>query len=359
KRKNSKYLFMGIILLSLMYVISHLPLFYSFFADVNFVSHRIEFFKQGESVLSVIKWIIKENTKNSNDILYTYTHNFSLHKYILLTLCISILFMVKNKMKDRRLIFILSFILLSYVPILIYKWDLFSNIVISINKVLPLDFVRITWLFPPLWYIVFAISLYYIHKMSKKGIYLCIVIILVQSVVLCKKQPYHIFQHESSYSHFFAKKQFDDIKKTIGRDASSYKIINIYLPPAISQYNGFYTLDGYSTNYPLAYKHKFRKIMEKELDKHPYNKFFFDTWGSWCYILPSEIYAWWLLNSYDNDLPSIQHLDLDYNLIKEMNGQYIISSTEINTDYNSRLRLMKIFDNYETSHWTIYLYEII
>ena len=133
-------------------------------------------------------------------------------------------------------------------------------------------------------------------------------------------------------------------------------MVSIGLHPAISQYNGFYTLDTYNNYYPLSYKHQFRKIIEKELDKNAQLKRYFDQWGGRCYIFVDE-----LGKKYDyrkNSTKTIKNLELNTEVLKEMGGQYIISSVPIiNADENN-LDLLDVFDH-KDSAWKIYLYQIM
>ena len=87
------------------------------------------------------------------------------------------------------------------------------------------------------------------------------------------------FYDNPNVESFFAKKQFSEIKNYINKPINSYRVASIGLHPSISLYNGFYTADGYFVNYPLEYKKKFRKIIEKELNKDKNLKSYYDNWG--------------------------------------------------------------------------------
>jgi hypothetical protein len=112
-------------------------------------------------------------------------------------------------------------------------------------------------------------------------------------------------------------------------------------------------LDGYFPTYPLEYKHQFRKIIAKELDKDSSLKNYFDNWGSRCYAFSAE-----LGQNYNNRTPlEIQHLDFDYDEFKNMGGVFIISSAPINLNNNNRIHYLTSFANTD-SYWKIYLYEV-
>ena len=51
--------------------------------------------------------------------------------------------------------------------------------------------------------------------------------------------------------------------------------------------HGFYTVDGYSNNYPLEYKHRFREVIAPEIEKNEEVRVYFDTWGNRCYLFNS------------------------------------------------------------------------
>jgi hypothetical protein len=125
---------------------------------------------------------------------------------------------------------------------------------------------------------------------------------------------------------------------------------------SISEFNGFYTLDGYLNNYSLAYKQEFRKIIAKELDKSAYLTEFFDGWGSRCYIFSSEIGG----NSWAaaQDHVVVHNLELDTNQLRAMGGEYVLSAARIENSERTGLRLEKEFYT-PTSFWHIYLYSIV
>lgn len=58
-----------------------------------------------------------------------------------------------------------------------------------------------------------------------------------------------------------------EIDDAIGRDKSTYRVAHLGISPAPSLMHGFYTVDGYSNNYSLEYKHRFREVIAAELEK--------------------------------------------------------------------------------------------
>ena len=70
-----------------------------------------------------------------------------------------------------------------------------------------------------------------------------------------------------------------EIDDAIGRDKSTYRVAHLGISPAPALMHGFYTVDGYSNNYPLEYKHRFREVIAPEIEKNEEVRVYFDTWG--------------------------------------------------------------------------------
>ena len=88
--------------------------------------------------------------------------------------------------------------------------------------------------------------------------------------------------HVDSWRKYYAEDLFAKVEETIGKNKNEYKVACIGVNSSVALFNGFYTVDGYSTDYPLEYKHRFRKVIEKELDKDEGIKGYFDNWGNRC-----------------------------------------------------------------------------
>lgn len=167
---------------------------------------------------------------------------------------------------------------------------------------------------------------------------------------------YRVIHHMPSFREFYATELFQEIKEYIGRPQSEYRVVSIGLHPAISQYNGFYTLDTYSNFYPLRYKYQFREIIANELEKNKKLRIYFDEWGSRCYVFVDE-----LGKKYDFRKKSkrvIQHLDMNTDALYEMGGRYIFSSLPIENAHENNLIFEKSFEHPESA-WKVYLYRVM
>ncbi|MGM0884596.1 MAG: DUF6044 family protein [Bacillota bacterium] len=220
------------------------------------------------------------------------------------------------------------------------------------------NFARFHFLRPLIIYAGFALSCLILWKMGRLGRRLVIGSLCLQMIVLFMANEEIVYRKSKAptFRQFYAVKQFTDIRETIGLPQNEYRVASIGLHPAIAQYNGFYTLDTYNNFYPLSYKHRFRQIIAKELDKNAKLKTYFDTWGGRCYIFADE-----LGKKYDyrkNSKKKIRHLQLNTKIFKEMGGRFLFSSVPIMNASANRLRLLNVFDN-RNSAWRIYVYEAI
>ena len=357
-KKVNWYLFGGLAFLSFSYVLSHLSLFTIYFFDPNFESVRVSFVNGTVSVTqsfwSGLNHIVVDD---GNGEFWAFTVSLQRFVIIPITILAGIL-LLKNKIKNKLYVCLILFIVASSFFASFYLWDRLSFIHEALTHIIPMNLRRIYWLTPLSWYVLFALSLCIIIKYLKKGQLIAIIAMSIQFIIVIAHQEYLPREGRVPYNKFYAEHQFTDIKNFIGKDTKSYRVISLGIHPAISQYNGFYTVDGYSTNFPLSYKYKFRKIIEKELDKNTATKNVYDDWGSWCYAFSGEQGFQEILDN-TNRYPTLKILDFNYELLKEMGGEYIISAAKIDVSNNPHLQLLKAFDNYDDSNWEIYLYQIL
>ncbi|MBA2875763.1 DUF6044 family protein [Thermaerobacillus caldiproteolyticus] len=292
--------------------------------------------------------------------LLGHTHVMTLHTFIILpVLFIAFAFVIakQNKKIEKQFLFlfVLNFVLSVWYAFWFYKgWQPLKERFSLLNT---FNFARFHFLRPLVIYLDFAIALWILWQRGEKWRRFVVVSLVLQILLLCgfnEEIRYRIIG-TPSFKEFYAEHLFQEIKDYIGQPQSSYRVASIGLHPAIAQYNGFYTLDTYNNFYPLSYKHEFRKIIAKELDKSPELKDYFDHWGNRVYIFSAE-----LGKHYDFRKTShkkIRHLDINTDVFKKMGGRYIFSSVPIMNAKENHLRLMKSFEDSE-SVWKIYLYKV-
>jgi len=158
---------------------------------------------------------------------------------------------------------------------------------------------------------------------------------------------------EPTFTEFFAPALFGSIQDQIGMTPSSYRVVGVGLHPSILQYNGFYTLDSYQNHYPLAYKHRFARVIAPELRKDPGLERYFRDWGNRCYVFSSELGTNFLWSK--DSAKTIEQLSLDVRALEQMGGRYVLSSVPIGNHGALGLQLLGTFET-PRSYWRIHLY---
>lgn len=158
-----------------------------------------------------------------------------------------------------------------------------------------------------------------------------------------------------TWESYYAEDLMNELEAVIGRDMSTYRVAHLGMSPAPSLMHGFYTVDGYSNNYSLEYKHMFRRAIEKELVKNEQTRLYFDQWGSRCYLFNGTTGNAWMLGKtlgikYEN-------LEFDMEALKELGCEYIFSSGEILDSEKMGLTFMGYYET-EISYWGVWLYQL-
>lgn len=158
-----------------------------------------------------------------------------------------------------------------------------------------------------------------------------------------------------SWESYYAEELMAELERAIGRELSSYRIAHLGVSPAPSLMHGFYTVDGYSNNYPLEYKHAFRRVIAAELDKSPETAVYFDKWGNRCYLFNSLTGNYWMVEKRSGVV--YEGLDFDMEALAELGCEYLFSGGEIADAERLGLEFLGYFET-EGSYWGIWLYAL-
>jgi len=367
KHPNIKFL-SALLLLTTTYLIIEFNLLFSILSGSNstMLTHRVE------RVFTPETFAQSFNKTLLNFISGQY-HAVSLQNFII-TLAVP-LALVSAFLQKKRIPLLTSLLFLSFAFSMLYgfmKWEGMTQVYEFIPILKSFNYTRFHWLHPLLWYLIFALSLSLIlgnqHKNKSFRKYIVVALLtlqilfnlsenleIIQSAEIFKnKLQGHRTSSRVSYKQFYSKELFNQIKDHIGRPIDSYRVVSIGMHPSIAQYNGFYTLDGYQYLYSLEYKHKFRRIIENELEKNTRWKKYFDDWGSRCYIMADEIDSFMLTKEIAKP---IENLDLNTDALREIGGEYILSATLISNFKRNNLQFMNTFEN-SASPWKVYLYKV-
>ena len=239
---------------------------------------------------------------------------------------------------------------------------------------------RVLWISPCLWYLAAAAGaeiLLDLWKESRVGVSkavsgICLLLlgaitgvtgvkILLAGDVKSNLQKLRNPQYALlSYSDYYALGVMEQVRDFLteqtGKSQEEYRVVSLGIDPAAALYHGFYCLDGYSNNYSLTYKHRFRRIIAPELEKSEYLQTYFDDWGNRCYLFSAECPGYYTI---EKDGFYFQSYQPDTKALGEMGCDYLLSAAYIQNASEEGLRLMnEVPFETENSYYRIYVYEI-
>ena len=169
----------------------------------------------------------------------------------------------------------------------------------------------------------------------------------------------HLVKAEPSYKQFYDEDLYNIICRDLGvKQDYTTRVASLGMFPSIPEYNGFYCLDAYVNSYLLDYKHKFRKVIAKELAKDDALKSYFDDWGSRCYVFSAELKdkGNQFLCSKKDDI-SVNHLDINTKALKDLGCEYILSAVDIKNYKDLNLAYINSYTT-DQSYWNIRVYRL-
>lgn len=246
-----------------------------------------------------------------------------------------------------------------------YYQPFMNGIATLIPPLAGFSFARALWFNPFLWYFSFSIALCRIPWESIRHTFW-----LLAFIIICTgfSEYNHIYinlhsENQSdihadgttgllTYEEFYSQQLFDKAKKAIGYEGEWSLAYGMH--PAILQYSGIKTLDGYLSFYPQSYKEKFRTLMEPEFSIDEEHKAYFGNWGGRAYVFSPDI-TYKPVRKMDKESANIY---IDINQFVKMDGTYIFSRVDILNFKEMNLALKGIFTD-ESSPYSIYVYQRI
>ncbi len=362
-RRANLRLLAALLLSSLVYLACEYRLLAYALGESGLASHRVEFGPFAQSIggaLDAAKGYFFDGHKDHGA-----THARPL---VLLTLALSLCLLVWRSIRSQKSIgrqhLLLYPILVAILAALwagLYRWRPIQEFMQ--DQLLTLSLIqwdRTYLLLPIAMYLAFAMALVNLGKLAFIGRFLVPAILLAQVGILFLHSDHQQGREEgeASYAEFFAFEQMREIKAFIGTEPDSYRIVSLGMYPSIAAESGMYCLDAYIQDYPLSYKHEFRRVIRGELDKNPALENYYDAWGSRCYLFVDDLdeAGRRFLNRRES-VHEISSLDLDLAALYAMGARYILSAARIGPDALAGLSLLKVFER-EDSAWSIHLYAI-
>lgn len=231
---------------------------------------------------------------------------------------------------------------------------------------------RVLWLTPALWYAGLALILSILWNMQNRakwfgyGVsFLALGIMgvsgLKNAMVKPCVQEMLIADYETiSWSDYLALGVMEQVETYIGQHEGivkeSYRVASLGIDPSAALYHGFYCVDGYSNNYSLEYKHRFRRVIAPELERSQWLREYFDQWGNRCYLVCAERPGYFNI---EKGTAWFNSLQIDTGALKDLGCDYILSAAYIVNAEEENLTLLNE-NAIETpeSYYRIYIYRI-
>ena len=235
---------------------------------------------------------------------------------------------------------------------------------------------RFYWLYPAGWYLEFALACSFgwtvgkntqnrLLSLSVQLVLIVLILLPTAKTILYNSDFYRNVNQRNNgsgitgyitWESYYAEDLMQEVENAIGGDMSEYRIAHLGISPAPSLMHGFYTVDGYSNNYPLEYKHAFRKVIASELELAPETAVYFDKWGNRCYLFNSQTGTYWMMQKGSGVV--YRDLQFDMDALAALGCEYLFSGGEIEDYEKMGLEYLGYFET-ESSYWGIWLYGLI
>ena len=233
------------------------------------------------------------------------------------------------------------------------------------------EFARTAYFNTFLWYAELLLVCVRMYDCGKKNLALLANLIVTLSVLVvmfvpqvyndfyytCYNQAYKVIKHKETstvnYNEFYSVKLFEKIKEDIGYDGEWSASYGMH--PAILNYNGIASVDGYLGMYAQEYKDKWTKVIEPAFEGSPSISSYFLGWGARVNLISA---------SDENTYAPLRVMDLkDRRLIcnmdelKSLDCRYIFSRIEFSNADEIGISMMGGYTD-SSSPYTIYVYRI-
>lgn len=305
-------------------------------------------------------------------------HADGVHGKVVLPACI-IYFVVNNALyvrkKDGRAALrdpfnlLMVFILFNCVVYGLYDFEPLRALV---ERLIPplqgWQFNRTIFFNPFLWY---AALFFILRRLYDAGIWQTwlangIICIAVLAVILtptryndlystCYNRAYEYFHgqevDELSYEQFYAVHLFEKIKDDIGYEGEWTAAYGFH--PAVLEYNGIATLDGYLGFYSQQYKEDFRKIIAPALERVEATRIYYDDWGARAYLYSGTDLS--IVSATKTVYATDDRLYMDGEAFGALGGQYLFSRIKLSNAQDVGLTLLGEYTAQDKS-MTVFVY---
>lgn len=362
KKRSVKKLILAFFALLALYSFAKISLMANLLGGEGFVSHRTEMSRYAVSPLTCVKVFARYFVFGNIDVA------LSLHTVVLLPLVLVVYVSsaVRNNKPDHQL----TLLLLTIAGISLYAAALGWEPVVGLRnrsqllRMYSLDRAHI--FFQLLWHLAAARSVLLLRTDLRRKV---LVPVFVAQMLVCFAyqptyyqyfvrpwltiRPYYLIYR---FEDYYAEEMFSKIKTRIGEPGNGNRVACLGIPPAVAQYNGLWTIDGYVSNYPLVYKHRFRNVIAHEIEKSVPISGFFDGWGSQCIMLYDQQIGYFNTHVTRGLAPATRDLKFDEKALKSLGCRYVLSAENLQFPEKSGLAAIEKFSS---ALWELTLYEVL
>ena len=305
-------------------------------------------------------------------------HADGVHGKVVLPVCV-VYFVINNgiylwKKQGEKIFhdlfnFIMLFILFNSVIYGLYDCESLRSFV---EKLIPplvgWQFNRTIFFNPFLWYAALFIVLIRLYDMGIWQMWIANIIICIAVLVIiltpnryndlyatCYNRAYEYYHgaevDELDYEQFYARQLFDEIKEDIGYRGEWSAAYGLH--PAVLEYNGIATLDGYLGFYAQQYKDDFRKVIAPALERVEETRIYYDDWGARAYLYSGTDLS--IVSATKTVYATDYDIYINADAFKQLGGEYIFSRLELTNAEENGLRLCGSYTAQDDS-CTVYVY---
>ncbi|MBP5384825.1 MAG: hypothetical protein J6Y57_07615, partial [Lachnospiraceae bacterium] len=151
-------------------------------------------------------------------------------------------------------------------------------------------------------------------------------------------------------NEFYSNTFFERIKKDIDYDGELVAAYGFH--PSVLMYNGFETIDRYESVHSMKMQNEFREIIAPALERYPYWRDYYDTWGGRMYLYGECDFSPTRVKTTES-----KQLYIDTNAFKKYGGSYIFSRAVVNNAEETGLHLLRDYDD-KDGIYHIFLYTV-
>lgn len=307
-------------------------------------------------------------------------HAESVHGIVVMPVCV-IYFVVNNgmylwKKQGKRVFhdlfnFIMLFILFNSVVYGLYDCEPLRSFV---EKLIPplegWQFNRTIFFNPFLWYAALFIVLIRLYDAGIWQMWIANVIICIAALVIiltpnryndlyatCYNRAYEYYHgvevDELDYEQFYAQELFREIIDDIDYQGEWSAAYGFH--PAVLEYNGIATLDGYLGFYTQQYKNDFRRVIAPALERVEETRIYYDDWGARAYLYSGTDLS--IVSATKTVYATDYDIYIDTGAFSALGGKYIFSRIELTNAEEAGLRLL-CSRTAEDASCTVYVYKV-